>query len=66
MPDVRTREHLATVTITDNEGNVRAVRSASFLVKIRHCPRCGWEHLAEDAERGLWRCLSAFCDWAGL
>ena len=66
MPGVREREHLATVVITDAAGDVRAVRSASFLVRYRHCPRCGWEHLLEDAERGLWRCLSRFCDWTGI
>jgi len=65
MPAVRDREHLATVVITDHEGNVRAVRSASFLVRERSCPRCGWLHLLEDAERGIWRCLSRFCEWSG-
>jgi ribosomal protein L37AE/L43A len=61
-------EYVATVTITDTEGNVRAVRSASFLVRPRHhhhCPRCGWEELAQDAGRAVWRCLSPLCDWAG-
>ena len=47
MPGVREREHLATVVITDAAGDVRAVRSASFLVRYRHCPRCGWEHLRQ-------------------
>jgi hypothetical protein len=66
VPDVKAREHQALAVITDAAGDVRAIRSAAFTVHYPHCPRCGWEHLLEDAEHGLWRCLSAFCDWTGL